>query len=305
VTTVPAGRPALRDEPAGGPGEAGTPARRPGGRQSGDRLPAWQAVAISMLLLALLVTGFVAYLFLASGLQEDSAQTRLYRQLAAELSQETGPLGPTRAGSPVAVVSIPAIGLRNAVIVEGTAPEMLELGPGHLRDTPLPGQLGLSVVYGRRTTFGAPFARLDELQPGDQIITTTQQGRAVYKVAAIGDSQHPVTDTALSRLVLLTASSRDIPAYYLEVDADLATAPHNGYVQLPPIGPAEAAMAGDTGALVLTMIWGLALAGVSAGGAAAAARWSGWPVYLVLAPAVLAVAWNFYQNLAALLPNLY
>jgi hypothetical protein len=28
-------------------------------------------------------------------------------------------------------------------------------------------------------------------------------------------------------------------------------------------------------------------------------------VYLVLAPAVLAVVWNLYENLAALLPNLY
>ncbi len=299
MTASPASPPAVRADQFSPGAGARRPARPP------RRMPAWQAVATSMLLLALLVGGFVAYLYLASRIQEASAQSRLYQQLAGELSQETGPLGPTRPGHPVAAVSIPAIGLRDAVIVEGTAPEMLELGPGHLRDTPLPGQLGLSVVYGRRATFGAPFGRLAELQPGDQIITTTQQGRAVYRVAAIGDSQHPVTDTDLSRLVLLTASSPDVPTYYLEVDADLASAPHNGYVQLPLIGPAEGAMAGDPAALVLTMVWGLALAGVSASGAAAAARWSGWPVYLVLAPAVLAVAWNLYQNLAALLPNLY
>jgi sortase A len=105
--------------------------------------------------------------------------------------------------------------------------------------------------------------------------------------------------------VLLTASSSTVPAYYLEVDADLTTKANNGYVQFPAIGPSEVALAGDSGALVLTMIWGLALAVVAVGGGFAAARWSPWAVYLVVAPAVLAILWNLYESLAALLPNIY
>ena len=264
-----------------------------------------RCAAVSLLLLAVLILGFVGYLFGASGIQESSAQHRLYRTLAGELGQDVGPLGPTTLGAPVAVLDIPSAGVRDAVVVEGTAPEELELGPGHLRNTPLPGQLGMSVIYGRRVTFGAPFARLGSLRLGDKITTITQQGTAVYKVAAVGDSQHPVKDQTLNRLVLLTASSQDVPAYYLEIDADLVSTVHNGPVQMPVIGPSEQAMAGDTGALVMTMLWGLALAFVAVGGAAAAARWSSWPVYLVLAPAVLAVVWNLYENVAALLPNLY
>ncbi len=190
-------------------------------------------------------------------------------------------------------------------MVEGTTPENLTAGPGHLRNTPLPGQLGLSVIYGRRATFGAPFAGLDRLRLGDKITTYTQQGKSVYKVVAIGDSQHPVKDTTLNRLALLTASSPDVPAYYLEVDADLVTTAHNGPVQMPVLGSSERALAGDTGALVLTMIWGLALAIVAVSGAYAAARWSPWPVYLIMAPAVLAIVWNLYENVAALLPNIY
>jgi sortase A len=202
-------------------------------------------------------------------------------------------------------MDIPSIGMRDVVVVEGTSPENLTLGPGHLRNTPLPGQLGLSVIYGRRATFGAPFGRLDRLEPGAQIITITQQGKSVYKVVAIGDSQHPVKDTKLNRLALLTSSSTEVPSYYLEVDADLVSAVHNGPVQMPVIGPTEQALAGDSGALVLTMTWGLALALVAVGGSFAAARWSPWPVYLILAPAALAIVWNLYENLAALLPNLY
>jgi sortase A len=264
-----------------------------------------RCAAASLLLLALLIVGFVGYLLGVSGIQEAGAQTRLYSTLAAELSQDIGPLGPTTPGAPLAVLDIPSIGMRNVVVVEGTSPENLTAGPGHLRNTPLPGQLGLSVIYGRRATFGAPFGRLDLIRRGAQIITITQQGRSVYKVVAIGDSQHPVKDPTLNRLALLTANSTEVPSYYVEVDADLVGAVHNGPVQMPVIGPTEQALAGDSGALVLTMTWGLALALLATGGAYAAARWSPWPVYLILAPAGLAVVWNLYENLAALLPNLY
>lgn len=264
-----------------------------------------RCAAVSVLLLAVLIVGFVGYLLGASQIQEAAAQSRLYATFAGELSQDLGPLGPTTPGDPVAVLDIPTIGVRNMVVVEGTSPENLMLGPGHLRDTPLPGQEGLSVIYGRRATFGAPFAKIGELAIGAKIITFTQQGRSVYKVVAVGDSQHPVSDTWLNRLALLTANSADVPAYYVEVDADLITTPHGGPVRMPPIGPDEQALAGDSGALVLTMVWGLALALVSVGGAYTAARWSPWLVYLVLTPVALAIVWNLYENVAALLPNLY
>jgi sortase A len=270
-----------------------------------SRFSAAACVAVSLLLLALLIAGFVGYLLGASGIQEANEQHRLYATLAYELSQDTAPLGVTKPGAPVALLDIPTIGVRDMVVVEGTSPENLTLGPGHLRNTPLPGQLGVSVIYGRRETFGGPFARLEELRPGDKITTITQQGTSVYKVAAIGDSQHPVKDPTLSRLVLLTASSSTVPSYYLEVDADLTTKANNGYVLFPAIGPSEVALAGDSGALVLTMTWGLALALVAVGGAFAATRWSPWAVYLVVAPAVLAILWNLYESLAALLPNIY
>jgi sortase A len=264
-----------------------------------------RCVAISTLLLAVLIVGFVGYLLGVSRIQEASAQRKLYATLAGELGQDIGPLGPTRPGAPVAVLDIPSIGMNDTVIVEGTSPEDLMSGPGHLRNTPLPGQEGLSVIFGRRVTFGAPFARIDSLRLGDKITTITQQGKSVYKVVAVGDSQHPVTDTTLNRLVLLTTSSPSVPTYYLEVDADLISKVNNGPVQMPAIGPTEQALAGDNGALVLTMVWGLALVIVSVSAAVAAARWSPWPVYLIAAPAVLAIVWILYENFAALLPNLY
>jgi sortase A len=278
------------------------PARKDG---PPDRISPTRCVGISLLLLALLALGFVAYLFGFSSLQEGNSQKKLYATLSGEFSQELGPLGPTTVGAPVAVLDIPSVGISKEVVVEGTSPEALTLGPGHLRDTPLPGQIGLSVIYGRRVTFGAPFANIGKLRPGDKIITITQQGKFTYQVVAIGDSQHPVHNSALNQLELLTSSSAEVPAYWLEVDANLVKNPQSGYTQLPDIAPAETAMAGDDSALILTMVWGLALALVAVGGAVAASRWSGWTVYLVLVPAALAILWNFYENLAAILPNLY
>jgi sortase A len=272
---------------------------------SGGVPSASRSVAVSILLLALLIVGFVGYLLGVSGIQEASAQHRLYTTMVNELGQDIGPLGPTKPGSPVAVMDIPAIGITDMVVVEGTSPEDMAAGPGHLRNTPLPGQIGMSVIYGRRVTFGAPFDKLIDLRPGDEITTITQQGRSVYKVAAVGDSQHPVVDQNLNRLVLLTSSSTNVPSYYLEIDADLVSKANNGPVQMPVIGPSEKALAGDSGALVQTMIWGLALVILAVGGAVAAAQWSPWLAYLVAVPAVLAVVWNLYENLAALLPNLY
>jgi sortase A len=282
-----------------------SPGQQAAGSGALGRVSPARCVAGSLLLLALLIAGFIGYLLAISGLQEAGSQSRLYSTLAGELGQDIGPLGPTTPGAPVAVLDIPSIGLRNVVVVEGTSPENLTLGPGHVRNTPLPGQLGLSVIFGRRATFGAPFGRLSRIRRGAEITTITQQGKSVYTVVAIGDSQRPVKDTTLNRLALLTADSTAVPSYYLEVDAHLVSTVHNGPVQMPAIGPSEQALAGDSGALVLTMTWGLALALVATAGAYAAARWSPWPVYLIVAPVALAVLWNLYENFAALLPNLY
>ena len=64
-------------------------------------------------------------------------------------------------------------------------------------------------------------------------------------------------------------------------------------------------MANDTTTLAMTMVWSLALAMVAAIGTVAATRWSPWVAYLAVVPVAMAVLWNLYENLAALLPNLY
>jgi sortase A len=273
------------------------------------RRPVLRDTGIALLLLAFVVLGFVGYLYGLSGVQEARSQTVLYTQLQGELAQidgEVAPLGPSAApGVPIAVLNMPTIGVHDMVVVQGTTPENLVQGPGHLRDTPYPGQGGVSEIFGRRATFGGPFARLDDLRPGAPIEVITGQGKSTYTVAAVGDSSERIVDAAPNKLLLFTASSPVVPSYFVEVDAHLAGAPKPSPGVSPQIDASELPLHGDSGALVMTWTWALALAIVSALGTLAATRWSPWPAYLAAVPLALAVLWNLYESLAALLPNLY
>jgi sortase A len=60
--------------------------------------------------------------------------------------------------------------------------ENLNRGPGHVPGTAFPGMPGNVFIAGHRTTYGAPFGRIDELQKGDKIIFTTAEGKQVYTV---------------------------------------------------------------------------------------------------------------------------
>jgi sortase A len=270
-----------------------------------NQRPVLSGVGVGLTLLGAFLLGFLAYLYFLSGIGEARAQTTLYSTLRSELANQVAPLGATTPGSPVAILDIPSIGIRDMIVVDGTSPENLTLGPGHVRDSPLPGQSGVAEIFGRRATFGAPFARLTELRRGAEITVITGQGRASYIVVARGDSRHIVEDPAANRLLLVTACSAYIPSSYCYLDADLTSAPQQSPGDLPLITAAETPLSGDSGALVLAMIWGMALVIISVAGTFAAARWSRTLAYLSAVPLALAVLWNLYQSLAALLPNVY
>jgi sortase A len=87
----------------------------------------------------------------------------------------------TRPGDAIGRISAPAIGLSD-VMVDGTGGGDLRKGPGHYPSTPLPGERGTVGVAGHRTTYGAPFRKLDELDPGDRIELTMPYGRFSYRV---------------------------------------------------------------------------------------------------------------------------
>jgi sortase A len=84
-------------------------------------------------------------------------------------------------GDAIGRISIPAIGV-SEFVVEGTDTGNLRKGPGHYPSTPLPGERGTAAIAGHRTTYGAPFRRLDDVQPGQRVAVDLPYGRFVYRV---------------------------------------------------------------------------------------------------------------------------
>ncbi len=71
------------------------------------------------------------------------------------------------------------------VVIGGVTVADLQRGPGHYPDTAMPGEDGNFAVAGHRVTYGRPFFRLDEIEPGDEIHVIDRAGeRFVYEVAS-------------------------------------------------------------------------------------------------------------------------
>jgi sortase A len=108
-------------------------------------------------------------------------------------------------GDAIARIDMPSIGV-SEYVVEGTDVDSLRKGPGHYPETPLPGERGTTAIAGHRTTYGAPFRRLDGVKPKDRITLTMPYGRFVYRVERtriVPPSATWVTDrVAYDRLIL-------------------------------------------------------------------------------------------------------
>jgi sortase A len=70
----------------------------------------------------------------------------------------------------------------NYVMVEGTDAPALRKGPGHYPDTPFPGMPGTVGVAGHRTTYLAPFNKLDKLRKGDEVRLEMPYAIVTYRV---------------------------------------------------------------------------------------------------------------------------
>lgn len=134
-----------------------------------------------------------------------------------DLSDQAVPqeLPPIRRGDVLARLQIPRID-KDLYVVAGVGLADLKNGPGHYPDTPFFGQLGNASVAGHRTTYGAPFFDVDQLRPGDELITTTILGdRYVYEVTGtevVSASDYFVVSTRDPTVAELTLTSCD-PKY--------------------------------------------------------------------------------------------
>lgn len=261
-------------------------------------------VAAAMIGVTGLLVAFGGYLLLGSRLEAERQQDVLYSRLVEDLAAAVVPVnGAIPTGTPLGILSIPALGVEQ-VFVEGSASEQTAIGPGLRHDSVLPGQAGLSVLVGRRATFGAPFADLDRLQPGDELVVTTGQGEATYVVDLVRTSDAPTSEIAQvpARLTLITSDPALAPNRQLVVSAALDGEPlprGTGTATVADDAPGE----GSSGHLVALLLWSQAFLLVVLGLTWGAARLPSAALWIGGAPVAVAVTWNVCQQLAYLLPN--
>lgn len=277
-------------------------------------LPAEITVVTEALTVVAVICGWIVLqLLVLGGVSHDRAQQVLYAQFRTDLAAATAPVGGViEPGTAVSTLTVPGLGI-SEVVVEGTSSSQTLGGPGHRRDTVLPGQPGTSVVYGRSSTFGAPFGGLADLRVGDTITTVTRQGRAAYEVSGVRRAGDPLPQPLApgeGRLVLVGAEGRGrlaalSPGTVLYVDAELVSSPHEtGPPRMASVPDAEQPMGRDTSVLPLLALVLAALAVLTAVAAYARARLGRARAWVLLSAPLVALAWIATDLGMSLLPNL-
>jgi sortase A len=287
-----------------------------------------------------LILLFVVYQLWGTGIREAQAQNRLEDDFAEVLDDappstptttrpsttttrpgatstteppETVPtIEPVPEGEATARIRIPTIGV-DKIVVEGVALADLKKGPGHYPDSPLPGQEGNAAIAGHRTTYGAPFNRIDELVAGDEILVETVQGEFRYLVREqliVSPSQVEVLDDKGDNRLTLTACHPKYSARQrIVVVAELApeevpfrfTRPQRAEEPTPVAALDDIDGQGATvwPAIVLgllcAVIWFLAWA--------LGRRWRPWAAYALGLPFFLVALFFFFEEFSRFLPS--
>jgi sortase A len=151
------------------------------------------------LTVGVLVGLFAAYLVWGTGPRAAQAQDQFAQQL--NRAWRAGPASPSEAGrvpapavpdrvtlvtgEPFAFLRIPAFGAQwRFTIIQGTQLAQLNVSPGHVPGTQLPGQLGNFAVAGHRVTAGNPFWSLPDLTSGDMVYVDTSDDTYAYRILA-------------------------------------------------------------------------------------------------------------------------
>ncbi|MGW3949901.1 sortase [Streptomyces sp. NPDC004752] len=312
--------PADASAPTDGPPVPPPPPPTTQPRQQTPRPPARPGLALAgaaLCVLAAVLLGFAANLTIVGHLQHARDQQTAYDELRRELALGIAPVGQRdyegkllKPGAPVALLRIPALDIKE-VVAEGTTSEVLMSGPGHRRDTPLPGQAGTAVVMARQWAYGSPFVDLHRLPVGSRVDLTTGQGKAVYEVTGVrraGDELPAPITGGQGRLTLITATGAPYtPSGVIRVDAKLITP-----VQPSPprdlrsgwIAGSEQALGTDSGAWLAVFLWsqGLLLASLLA--VVSFRVWGRWQTWICASPLLLALGLADSRAITALLPNL-
>lgn len=272
------------------------------------------SVGTALTILGTFLLGFVVDTAVVGRIRHDRDRQNEYAHFRFDLANGTAPLGAldengvqVKAGTPVAILQIPDLGVHE-VVDYGTTSSILMSGPGLRRDTVLPGQAGSSVILGRRALYGGPFRAIDQLHAGESILVTTGQGLNEFKVVDVrhaGDHVPAAVRDAPATLILTTAGgSAYVPSDVVRVDAVLVNA-KDVQATGPVAGPAsdDKPLAGETEAWIPLVLWGQGLFLAAVMVTWLRVRWGARQAWLVGAPVLAALGLAAADTFARLLPN--
>lgn len=113
------------------------------------------------------------------GVNTDEARARI---LAKRFSDQI------EKGDAIGRIEIDSIGI-DFVLLNGTDTATLQKGPGRYPETPLPGLGSTTGIAGHRTTYQAPFRKINEIEDGDEIRVELPYGVFIYTV-----QKHEIVD---------------------------------------------------------------------------------------------------------------
>jgi len=217
-------------------------------------------------------------------------------------------------GQVLGKIEIPKIGL-SAYVIEGVGVDALKNGPGHYPDTPLPGQQGNAAIAGHRSTYGAPFANVDDLDQGDPITMTTLQGVFHYSVTGqeiVSPEDVQVLDNRGANELTLTACHPKYSAskrIVIHAQLEGTPVPAAPKVTEPAAAAApkqlDANVSGEAAPKLPAILYGLLCAGIWALAWLVGKRWRKWPAYLIGLPIFLITLFYFFESFSRLLPANY
>ena len=208
----------------------------------------WAMLGTGLRNLGILLLLFVVFQLWGTSALEHRDQAKLRHQFQLAIATQTAPSSsvggdindPSTVTTPTTVV-VPTCGSEwrgsrghqdsedrcRAGSRRGNRRERPSERPGPLPQHATAGPAGNAAIAGHRTTYGAPFNRIDELAPGDPILVTTLQGDFKYVVSeppvAVSPSQNDVLfNKGDNRLTLTTCHPKYSASKRLIVVATLS-----------------------------------------------------------------------------------
>lgn len=172
-----------------------------------------RVLGIVLILIGVGIIANVAYKKIVTSHKQNELLEAFESQLVEAKNEESGEpvsLEPINGYTPVAIMEIPSIKLKQPV-VDGITDDVIKYFLGRFPDSAMPGEVGNFAVAGHRVSdFTDAFINLYKVKVGDKVIVTTKDGRYTYEVDSsfiVDPDQVEVLDDAdYEKMTLITCT---------------------------------------------------------------------------------------------------